>query len=197
MPKVTRLAFALAIALASLMGFSTTASAASLPILHASTNDEAHTCSVIGAAVDGYEGVVCTDILTWESGGDFYAEGETEVYCQTTAATPVVVQCANVTADVEMYNGDTGASGGTGDTYNECGHSYGDCSTGRNTYYTNYTWDYPTSEYGAICSASPDLSTQVWVLSKAGGATTIELPKSDTTEILNNDVEAGHDYICP
>jgi hypothetical protein len=197
--KKHRLAAAMAATVAALLPFAGpvgSASAASLPVLDASEFQMAHKCTVIGSA-DGYQGVVCADIVTGVVNppyptGYYWALGQVELICQTTAG--VTVQCANAKAEVNLY----GEGWNVGTTTWQCGHSYGPCSTGRN-YWT-------TDENGAVygpgwtysnCTSSIDNVTQVWSVVFGGGATTIELPVSDKTVSLTGNLSPGHYFACP
>lgn len=203
--KFGKLKFAAAAALTAfiaVVGTSMSAHAATgaggITILHASNGDMAHQCTVIGE-VDGYQGVVCADLLTGLLGSQYWVEGRVEAYCQTDAG--VEVQCA----DVDLLYGEM-ADGGGGNTLiggTQCGHSYGPCSTGRNYAYSRSNFYYDTSTYPVSCSSSTGSITQVWAVA-AGGVVGIELPKSDKWVYLStansNDggnESTGHYYICP
>jgi hypothetical protein len=187
---------------AVVLGTSIPASAATgtdgFPILYASYADLAHHCTVVGHAVDGYEAVVCADILTSEvNSSDYSAIGQVEAYCQTTAG--VTVQCANIQAGTTLYDA-VGEQVGPVVIY--CGHSQGACSTGKNvlsTLESNGSQFEYTSNAG--CSTTPSSDHDVWDEVSAE----IELPKSDTYFSLEqgggNDSDGsvfttGHYYVC-
>jgi hypothetical protein len=184
-----------------LLGTSMSASAATgtdgFPVLFASYADTAHHCTVVGKPVDGYEGVMCADILTSEvNSSDYYGIGQIEVYCQTT--TGVTVQCA----DIDSYGFLYSADGEELPIEFACGHANGACSSGRNTISTlglngQQVW----YQSNADCSTAPDSDHDVW--QEVGGD--IELPKSDAWVDLPEgggntgdglDFTTGHYYIC-
>jgi len=174
---------ALVIALVSLIGTEMPASA-STPALFAASKDEAHHCSVIGSA-DGYQAVVCADILTAQIDSvDYYAKGQIEVYCQTDSGT--AVQCANIYAEGVFadLNGDRWDSGSYA-----CGHSYGPCPAGR----VIIPEGQDNLHFNDQCGDPIDYPwTQVWTV-VYGGNTQIELPVSDKT--IELDASNGNDGI--
>jgi len=193
-----RLAAAVAASAAVLLPFAgpiTSASAASLPVLHASEYQMAHKCTVIGSA-DGYQGVVCADIVTGlvnpPAPTGYWAIGQVELICQTTAG--VTVQCANAKTELNLYG--EGWNAGT-QTW-ECGHAHGPCSTGRNYWTTDENGDvYGPGWTDSNCTSSTNNVTQVWAVVFGGGATTIELPVSGKTVSQTTNLSPGHYFICP
>src|ERR1700729_2380538 len=96
---------ALALAVFAVLGTSAAANATTdvdgFPILHASTNQFAHQCIVIGSDSQGHQGVMCADVLTHTTpgagSGSYQAVGQIEAYCQTTVNGIVTgIQCAHV-----------------------------------------------------------------------------------------------------
>jgi hypothetical protein len=174
-----------------------------LPILYASTGQEAHVCNVIGSASDSnidetVEGIVCADILTSADSGGYVAQGQLELYCQTSAGADV--QCADVIAQGELANAVGGVVETTG-SY-QCGHSYGNCATGRN-YVKTGTYSYSGISM-STCSSNAGSTTDAWGLAVGGGDTKIELPGSDEWVSLSSanandgsNQSTGHNYICP
>jgi hypothetical protein len=78
-------------------------------ILHAGYGDSAHVCGVVGSD-DGYQAVVCADIITSEvTPTDYYAYGQIWAYCQKgSGSTAVDVQCANVDFGARRRDGQCG-----------------------------------------------------------------------------------------
>jgi hypothetical protein len=151
--------------------------------LYAASNDEAHSCKIIGSA-DGYQAVVCADILTGKSDSiDYYAKGQIEVYCQTDSGT--VVRCANIYAEGVFADllGDHYDSGSYA-----CGHTYGSCPAGRVVIVEGQE-TYPSD---VQCGRAGYEQTEVWTV-VYGGNTQIELPGSDKT--IELDASNGNDGI--
>lgn len=151
--------------------------------LYAASNDEVHSCKVIGSA-DGYQAVVCADILTGKvDPDDYYAKGQIEVYCQTDSGT--TVRCANIYAEGVFADA-------AGDRYDSgsyaCGHSYGNCPAGR----VVLSEGEETYFYTAQCGRAGFQQTEVWTV-VYGGNTQIELPGSDKT--IELDASNGNDGI--
>ncbi|HEX3514571.1 MAG TPA: hypothetical protein VHT26_11285 [Trebonia sp.] len=150
-----------------------------------------HSCKVIGSA-DGYQAVVCSDILTgFADANDYYAKGQIEVYCQTDSGT--AVQCANIYA--EGVFADAGGDRLDSGSY-ACGHAYGACPSSR-VVISEGQVDYPTNT-----QCDDDSYSNVWTV-VYGGNTQIELPKSDDTIELDasngNDginYSSGHYLVC-
>jgi hypothetical protein len=181
----------------------TVTDAGGLPVLSASTGQQANQCVVIGSATDSsidatVQGVVCADIITATTSGGYTAQGQIQAYCQTPAA--VDVQCADVIAEGELANEENGVVETTG-SY-QCGHSYGSCSTGRN-YIKTGIFSY-SGFTDSDCSSSTNLITDLWSLAVGNDTTQIELPGSDkwvdlsaANENDNPSQSTGHYYICP
>jgi hypothetical protein len=186
---------------ALLLGTAIPASAATgtdgFTILYADYGDSAHHCTVVGTPVDGYEAVVCADIITSEvDSSDYDAYGQIEAYCQTTKG--VMVECAQIYAYNQFYSASGDAFTG-GDLI--CGHASGACSSGRNEISTmNEGEIHYTSNSG--CSSEPDSDHDVWTEVLAG--TAIELPVSDHKVLVEsgsgandgNSFTSGHYYVC-
>lgn len=68
--------------------------AGGVPILYASSQNQAHQCNVIGGDAS-YQAVVCSDLVTYEGATDYYAYGREEAICQTTG-THTVVPCQQI-----------------------------------------------------------------------------------------------------
>jgi hypothetical protein len=188
----------------AVLGASAPASAATgtggLPILYAGEGNTAHQCTVIGSA-DGYQGVVCADILTGTTATEYWAEGRVEIICQKGSGSSAVdVQCAHVDTVGRVSN----AAGGY-DYVGQwaCGQAEGPCSTGRN-YVTTWAFDYSTA---SGCASNPNSSYDVWMIAlgnyETGSPTGIELPVSGKWVYLGtgnaNDgtnESSGHYYIC-
>lgn len=173
-----------------------------LPILYASTGQQAHVCTVIGSAEDSnigetVQGVVCADIVTSSGSGGYSALAQIELICQTTEG--ATVQCADAITTAELAD-ETGGVVETSGVW-QCGHSYGPCATGRDYVKTiNYTYSASMSN----CSSSTGAATDTWGLAVGGGSTKIELPGSDDWVTLSSanaddgsNQSTGHHYICP
>jgi len=167
-------------AVVTLIGLATPAYASELG-LYAADGDIAHSCKVIGSA-DGYQAVVCADIITGLYNSDeYYARGQIEVYCQTDSGT--TVECANIYAEGVFSDG-----GGDLDDVGSyaCGHSFGPCPSGREII--------REGEYifldNNVCADGG--YSDVWTV-VYGGNTQIELPKSDET--IELDASNGNDGI--
>lgn len=171
--------------------------AGGFPIIGADDGYMVHKCEVIGSA-DGYQAVVCVNILTGASDADqtYWFEGTMQAYCQTDAG--VKVQCANIVAEGVFANGD-GWQDDIGSR--ACGHTYGACPAGGETLVEGtYTSDYGDYPNCFLYDANDD----AWMVAY-GGNTQIELPVSDDTIELGypnggNDganYSSGHYLVCP
>lgn len=193
---------ALALAVFAVLGTSAAANASTgvdgFPILHASTNQFAHQCIVIGSDSEGHQGVMCADILTYPTGagsGVYQAIGQIEAYCQTTVEGIVTgIQCAQVDVSGHFSNA-AGGSDGMGKY--ECGHQFGPCAVGRNNWQSSwFGWESTTG-----CSSNPKSTYDVWTSIDGGTTSGIELPGSDKWVYLGtgNDglsESSGHNYVC-
>jgi hypothetical protein len=160
------------------------------PIISASSDGQVHHCEVIGSA-DGYQAVVCADIVTLYFDSTAYESGGViEAYCQTDSGT--VVRCANIYAEGVFAN----AAGGQGlaGSY-ACGHTYGACPSGRALIGSDKNYDY--SDGAPSCSDNADSTHDVWTVVYAYNNTQIELPVSNHTFELGSNFSSGHDYVCP
>jgi hypothetical protein len=194
-----RVAASLSLAALATLGAAVPASAATgtggYPVLYAGDGNFAHTCTVIGSA-DGYQGVVCVDILTGTSGTDYWARGQLELLCQKgSGSTAVTVRCAQVDAvgRISSANGNEYPVGQW-----VCGHQFGACSSGRNDIMTSAF--FYSSASG--CASNPNSAYNVWTVAY-GTQTSIELPVSGKVVYLGagsaNDganESTGHHYIC-
>ena len=178
---------------AALIGTALPGSASSgidgFPILSAADDGHVHHCDVIGSA-DGYQAVVCADVITYYLGTDDYESGGAiEFYCQTDAG--VVVRCANIYAEGVFAN----AAGGRGlaGSY-ACGHTYGACPNGRASAGADAIYQYTNGT--PSCYDRADSKNEVWTV-VYGGNTQIELPVSDKTVELDSNFSSGHYLICP
>ena len=192
---------ALALAVFAVLGTSAAANASTgvdgFPILHASTNQFAHQCIVIGSDSQGHQGVMCADIVTDPAGtgsGVYQAIGEVEAYCQTEVnGITTDIQCAQVDASGRF----AGAGGWSTPVGFDCGHQFGPCAVGRNKRPSaSYGWTTTTG-----CASNPNSSYDMWTSITGGGDSKIELPGSDKWVYLTtgNDglsQSTGHNYIC-
>ena len=213
--KRKRAAVFVSLAVFGMLGISATASADTgtdgFQILHAKTNDSAHTCTVIGSdnkyPVD--QAVVCADILTGPYGdGEFEAYGQVEAYCQADWPTgPTVEQCAQINVAGNKSVLANALDGRNWISANHCGHQYGACTSERWKITTGlYSYDV----YTPGCSSSPGSENDVWMVAAGGSSPydtssplAIELPNSDQWTYLGtgntNDgtgLSTGHYYIC-
>lgn len=180
-------------ALCVLAGNAMPASAATgvdgIPILVAHNYQQAHACSVIGTPADGYEAVVCADILTAPVSGSVYEDwGRTEVICETTS-THITVQCAQVDSYGQLWSG----AGEIAPTYSfVCGHQFGPCSSSRDEVSTPA---HHSDSSASTCSSNPNTADQQWMVVLSG--TAVELPVSGKWVTAGTNRSSGHFYICP
>ncbi len=171
------------------------------PILHGSTSQFAHTCTVIGSDTDNHQAVVCVDIqaLPGSSKGEYTAVGEVEAYCQTgSGSAATVTKCDTVDLNGIFANG-AGGEVGTGSW--SCGLSTtAACSSGRNVVLTTKFYTY-TSTTG--CDLNPNSYYATWMIAQGEPLTMIKLPTSHKATYLGagnaNDgtgESTGHYYIC-
>jgi hypothetical protein len=170
-------------------------------ILYASQGDTAmaHKCGVVGSA-DGYQAVVCADIVTSEvTPSDYYSYGQIWAYCQKgSGSTAVNVQCAQVEFDGTFADAAEGVRGTVGSWV--CGHQYGACSTSRNELSMYNSRIQYTSNSG--CGSDPNTNHDVWTNVDQGAE--IELPVSDKWVYLESgsgandgsNFSTGHYYVC-
>lgn len=196
--NAVKTAAALFAASLAVVGISGTADAATgvdgFQILHGSSNQTAHKCKEIGAAVDPkikaqVHGIVCANLYTYDNHGQTYVNSSVEAYCQVNYAggRTKTVQCANIVSKVEYADGV-----GTRYIYSKtCGHEHGACPTGR--YLVGETFQQVNS-LGGSCGTNPRSKSQVWGLALAG--TQIELPGSDAFVTLSSNLSTGHYYVC-
>ena len=167
-------------------------------ILDASSSQDVHHCEQLGIDRKGYQAIICFDLNTYASGGNYYATGEVEAMCQTIAG--AIVQCPQITL------GGSFTEGVEGSTLIQkswtCGGSSAACPDGR-WVQTLTTFEWSNSD-SASCSNGTTLVTDVWV-NVVGPTTQIELPVSDATYQLNasdggtdgSDYSSGHYWVCP
>jgi hypothetical protein len=182
-----------AIPAAILVATTATASAAALPVLHASAGDTAHVCIVLGN--DGTtRGVVCIDLVTGDGPGasDYQAYPRAEMFCQD-LSNLAYVQCADATADQGYATGN-----GTGDSlssFHVCGHTAGNCSSnGRNYLFTTQGIIFSTSDTSCTTLGTDH---EAWAYLGGSGKTKIELPGSGKVVSLSSNFETGHYFTCP
>ena len=195
----------LALAVAALACTTLSASAdtgtGGVPIVVAgSSGGQIHHCTVVGQPADGYQAVICADINTsqTDSARDYEATGAIEVLCETTSG--VTVQCANIDIEGVFANGVSSTDKDAG--WWGCGHSLGDCPTGRKII-TEGRINYSGSAYPA-CLDNPNSNFDLWTV-VYGGTTQIELPVSDKYVTLGagsgandgSNFSTGHYYVCP
>ncbi|HUN36930.1 MAG TPA: serine/threonine-protein kinase [Trebonia sp.] len=185
-------------------GSTTTPSPAGTPddygftILDASSSEEVHHCEQLGIDRRGYQAIICFDIDTYASGGNYYATGEVEALCQTIAG--AIVQCPQITLAGSFTEGVEGST--LVQKSWSCGGSSAACPDGR-WVQTLTTFEWSDSD-SAGCSNGTTLTTDVWT-NVVGPATQIELPVSDATYALSasdggtdgDDYSSGHYWVCP
>jgi hypothetical protein len=182
------------------LGTSATANASTgvdgFPILHASKEQSAHQCIVIGSDNQGDQGVMCADVETYPTGnGSYQAVGQIEAYCQTgSGSTATELTCAQVHVSGHFASAG-GWSAGMGEY--DCGHQFGPCDRLRNEWESAaFGWETTTG-----CDSNPNSSYDVWTVILGGGDSGIELPGSDKWVYLvdGNDglgESRGHNYVC-
>ena len=112
----------------------------------------------------------------------------------------VTVQCANIDIEGVFANGVSSTDKDAG--WWGCGHSLGDCPTGRKII-TEGRINYSGSAYPA-CLDNPNSNFDLWTV-VYGGTTQIELPVSDKYVTLGagsgandgSNFSTGHYYVCP
>jgi hypothetical protein len=144
-----------------------------------------HACRVLGGDGNSY-GVECADLYATapESGVvDVFAAADG--YCQL-VANGSSTECANVSILFSEHNG-------AGDNYvatdGVCGHSYGPCSGGRNSF-IGYGYSVVDS-----CDISPGSYNEWWTVDQTGSS--VQLPVSDRTTASTSNLASQHAIICP
>lgn len=189
---------AAAVSVVTCMAGPVVSASASIPVLHASQDQVAHVCTVIGSApYKGvtYQGVVCVTIFSEiDLDGSPGVVAQLEAVCQTPSGNEV--QCAEIHAIGTLANAATGPDG---NMVSYSGHAFGPCPAGR--YYMAVGLGYYTGITASNCQTS--LSSNIWALAYGSG-TGIELPGSGQWVYLSsstgNDAgneSTGHYYICP
>jgi hypothetical protein len=158
-------------------------------VLYATRGNVAHHCQVIGGA-NGYQAVICEDLLTGASDGEYYVEGQIEAYCQTTSGAPV--KCAAITAGGVLGQG-ANPPDPTG--WVNCGAAAGAtqaCPGGRLDVQTVPYWYSSTTG----CDSYPNSNFDVWMVAEAYDVG-INVPGGGQTFFANTQgYETGHYYIC-
>jgi hypothetical protein len=166
-------------------------------ILDSSISEEVHHCEQLGIDRLGYQAIICFDLDTYPSGGNYYATGEVEAMCQTIAG--AIVACPQITLRGSFTEGQEGSSL-IQQTWT-CGGSAAACPDGRWVQsLTTFEWSDSNS---ANCSNGLSIANDVWV-NVVGPTTQIELPVSDATYTLNTsdggtdgeDYSSGHYWVC-
>jgi hypothetical protein len=156
-----------------------------------------HHCEQLGIDRRGYQAIVCFDIYTYTSGGNYYATGKVEAYCQTIAA--AAAQCVQISL-TGLYT--EAASGSETKQTWTCGGSAAACPNGR-LVETLATFEWSDSNSGN-CSNGLSPANDIW--DEVRGLTTqIELPVSDATYTLSasdggtdgDSYSSGHYWVCP
>jgi hypothetical protein len=178
-----------------------------LPILYGWEDGFAHQCQVIGVAHRGYEAVVCSDLIAGDGGTmdqpDYYVEGQTEIYCQTTSGT--VVGCEGVWVNSQLSSGAGVLSAIAPWTWG-CGTYYSEIACGGDGQ-RNYiidgsaAWSDPSGE-DPSCDTDLSSANQVWNVVFGSGDTYVQLPNSGdvvTLETGNDGANESteHYFICP
>jgi len=187
--------------MAAIQPASAATGAGGLTILHASSQQQAHKCTVLGGD-SSYQAVICSDILTYEGSTDYYAYGRVEGICQTTS-THAVVPCKYIFEANELAAGDGTNTG----TYSRGCDSSSPCPDGR-FYWSTRNWVYSIAHAGGgTCSSNTGSSYDLWdvVWGAPLDGATIETPDGATYYLSSfygntndgaND-STGHYYICP
>lgn len=175
--------------------------ASNLPILYAiaPSENQAHSCKVIGKDQYGNQAVVCVNLTVIIVGGPgaalpYGVNAQAVLLCENSSN--VKVQCANISERVEMAD----AQNGVDVTQNNiCGHAYGACPV------TGLSAQTATMDYTSInsqCASDPSSVYDVWAFA-VGGVTVIELPGSGQNVTLNSgnandgsNYSTGHYYAC-
>ncbi|MEY9859295.1 hypothetical protein ABH935_004923 [Catenulispora sp. GAS73] len=175
--------------------------ASSLPILYAITpsQNQAHSCKVIGKDQYGNQAVVCVNLTVIIDGGPgaalpYGVNAQAILLCENSSN--VKVQCANISERVQMAD----AQNGIDVTQNNiCGHAYGACPV------TGLSAQTGTMDYTSIdsqCASDPSSVYDVWAFA-VGGVTVIELPGSGKNVPLNSanandgsNYSTGHYFAC-
>lgn len=158
-------------------------------VLYATRGNIAHHCQVIGGA-NGYQAVICEDLLTGASDGEYYVKGQIEAYCQTNSGAPV--KCAAITAGGVLGQG---ANPPQSTGWVNCGAAAGAtqaCPGGRLDVQTVPYWYSSTTG----CDSYPNSNFDVWMVAEAYDVG-INVPGGGQTFFANTKgYETGHYYIC-
>jgi hypothetical protein len=173
--------------------------AGGLPILYASSGQQAHKCNVIGD--DGsYQAVVCSDLVTAEDSTNYDVHGRAEAYCQT-SSTHVVVNCLRIAVETELATGNGARTANYGV---ECDPdlTHTPCPSGR-LYVSTPNWVYNiAAAEGGACSSNAGSAYVQWDVVLGDGLTFIETPdqyywslgSSNANDGYNE--STGHYFIC-
>jgi hypothetical protein len=172
------------------LGLAPSAHAATLPVLHASRQDAAHTCRALDSQSHA---VVCIDIVTGTNVGlpGYWAQGRIELICQGISNDKCykaqglfgIFDQASVAADRRF----AGSCGGTDPA----------CISGtgqRNFYYTPQVGRDATS---ATCTDDPNGPNALWAVAFGGVGGTEIWTGSGTGNSLVNNLGTAHYFICP
>jgi hypothetical protein len=142
-----------------------------------------HACKVIGTDVDGNQAIICTDLLEFNYGSTYETDGQTEGICENSSGT--IVQCANITIlPAAAWQSGITSYVSVPDVY-ECGHSYGNCPSGR---YIQDGEPIPTSGAATCIANTWGVTAATW----QGSVTAIELPESGTVITLSANYGTSH-----
>ena len=177
--------------------------AGGLTILHASSQDQAHVCSIVGEDAT-YEAVVCADLLTYEGASVYYAYARGEAFCQLTKAPHTEVACDNILERVTLQTGDNNATDLVGTSCGGENANIATCPDAR-LFASTANWDYSIAAAGGgTCSSNVDTAYQIWGV-LWGGESWITTPDGKTW-IVGHDgfapndgvnQSSGHFFVCP
>lgn len=181
--------------------------AGGVPILYASSQNQAHQCNVIGGD-SSYQAVVCSDLITYEGATDYYAYGREEAICQTTN-THTVVPCQQIREYDFLAAGDGTSTAGYSQECYYPSSNLPNCPAGR-YYLSTRNWVYSIADaQGGRCSSNVSSSYVLWNVALHGynapsAGTEIWTPDGHfwslgVTGTANDwpNESSGHYFICP
>jgi hypothetical protein len=164
-------------------------------ILHSRSNNLAHSCEVIGTSPNGYQGVICVDLIeTYDGASGYEISSELEAFCQKGST---MFQCKSIT----LYGAWANAAEGNAAPIalgTECGYSgYASCPSPNDRLVAPSDIDmWPSAaEGGSSCGTNAGSDLDQWTLVWAN-QTLIQTPDGDYLPRPSSNFETGHYYTC-